>query len=367
MANFLDLEALEAVQQGIILLHESGRPTSANRSAYPWLRDCVANSGRWGKVIDDLNSGKVTSPVLIELAGNPPAKTTGASLVRNGQNAFAILIGLSSPKSSLQGKIPVDLQSTELFAFFSKHLSQSIEAIQLKTKNIVTRIGEDDIVKDVAELSDELVDLQYIFELTNSQLVAPLERIDIDELLGSLGNLLPSKIQLSGTPYQHTKGHHCLGVVYGRRPLLQQVFVSLLIHLGDTCRPGWSVTTDSRQIGNFLYLQYRAVAVKEKSRPLVRRPLEPVIQKVILSASLCEQIILAHDGQLTIKHQDLLRSGETSNFVDSIMIMLPTGAPGSTGKEPACNSCPAIAQAQQYAEDFATALNTMWIHAEENL
>lgn len=162
-------------------------------------------------------------------------------------------------------------------------------------------------------------------ECTTSQQNNHQERIIMDDILKAMGGFLLSKGQTTAIPYQHINRFGKVGPVYGDKVLLKQVLISLLAKLADTCKPGFSVRTELRQIGNFLYLQCQVVPVRKKNRALagyLGKPMQNVLPK-----SICEYVITAHGGHLSMKYQGLSEIDAQDKDIESITLMLPTGAP----------------------------------------
>jgi hypothetical protein len=357
------------LRDGLLRINAKGQVRSLNAAAQPWLRECVTQSDRIGKIIAAVKQGLLTLPYRFELFDNAQNNTQNNApppsevwLDHDGERDYVLLIlpktNYSTDNLDLEGNAALSM--TRKAAVCGLH-SLTLLGAEVRAEMSQLRVQLAEIMRPgtslvelrelAAALSIRLGEVSDLAALYQQDLAFTDERFALAPLIAEIYPTLPRQQGVNAISYHHSEGAS-LGQIYGHRAWMGLALIALLGRLGEGCPAGFRVNTSLRQLGDFVIVAGN-VAI-DRAHPAAKDAQVALPEQGFgLSLQICQRVFELHGGQLRIDYGDAPSdSPETGRFIVAFTLTLPTGLPTHDRTRVSCRSCRISEQAMETARDL---------------
>ncbi len=379
MALSIDMPLLNALQDGVVLLNQTGQVTDFNRAARPWLKACAKAQPLLAKHIQHQIKHPAPGPVAIEppepfapvvpIAPRQPPGLTGQAtlapglhLCRHGPQGYALVITAGQPQTDTAAE-----PKNRLFDLLGEAIRHEFTHWRSALDRAAPLAQPAPALADLASQSQRLSRLLVVFDQLSSmrdeQLPNQSQRLSLMALTQAVLAAMPQRradyalmVAPGGSARQH-------GMLYGHATLLTAGLRALLECLDQGAPPHSQIELWVRQSGRHVVLNSRFAsgsAVRPRSHAAAALGTEtaPGLHlEADLRLPLARRIVELHGGQLSTEPLDAAPSKPQRQGIAAFTLLLPTGAAGEPQRRPECIDCPTSQQAEAYARDLASLMS----------
>jgi hypothetical protein len=358
MSVGLDIQLMELMSEGVILLDRKCQMTDFNKAATPWVKHCLDSAPMLRQLIDSITQGLAFTPLAIPQLGLGLAANNQPDffLCTTESKGYAIFIAqapLPAPPLALQA------QDTDLFQLLGKETRHELTLF----RQMLSQTGTDqnDADKDLHQRSHRLSRLLLAFDqlaqLHQSNSFSAGDRLS-----------LPTLVEEVVQDMQKNKCGYVMDVptaeklpvgsaLYGDAQWLKCAVQVLLEGINHSA-PNYSrVTLRIRQNGSYIMLSSHYC--HEMTRSASVSPTRSVGSRRILQVDsdigvqISRRIVEMHRGQLMTTAMPEDATDTNPAGIESFTLILPLSTPAHGELPEICQRCPTTLQAEQFANDLA--------------
>lgn len=358
--NF-DMQVLNQMSEGVILLNRQGQVIGQNTAAKEWVQRCKAMDEPFKRIIDQVVQGRMELPIKMGLLAKPDLAGTplaDAWLCRDGLQNYAIFIAphklsASSPKQT----------EDRFISLLGNDVLQEMSTLRGLLHVTAGNAEERELaICKQSELVDTLLtEISGLAMLMQHEYLADEARVEMDKLITQL---LPTLQAAHHNPYVFKAGSVQQGVLFGKVSWLTYALRVLLQSLGQSAPPGAQIDVQMHQMGGFMVLNgsvagKHAIGLNASStdRQSIAANDDTAAHRALAQMMMCKRIIELHAGKLKFNFMtDMAGSNQHLPQMESFTLTLATGM-SNQQKTASCAECPVALQAQAYAQDMAVLLS----------
>lgn len=358
MSVGLDIQLLERMNEGVILLDRKGQMTDFNKAAMPWVRHCLDSAPMLRQLIDSVAQGQAKTPLAMPQLGlSLPAKTRpDFFLCTTDTNGYAIFVAqapLPTPPLALQA------QDTDLFQLLGKETRHELTLFRQMLSQ--TDTDQNDFSTDLHQRSHRLSRLLLAFDqlaqLHQSNSFSAGERLSLPTLVEEVVQDM-QKNKCGYVMDVPTAGKLPVGsALYGDAQWLKCAVQVLLEGINHSAPSYSRVTLRIRQNGSYIVLSshYSHEMTRSASVPLTpSKGLRRILHvDADIGVQISRRIVEMHRGQLIVTAMPEDATDSNPAGIESFTLILPLGTPANGELPLICQRCPTTLQAEQFANDLA--------------
>lgn len=363
----VDMQILQEMNDGVVLLDAQGSVLAHNDAADRWMQEGQSvRSALKGLVEHEANAG-APLPRQVELFLGPfnqPKTRTKAWLCRNGHQGYAVLIASPATRTAPAQAHVADTDASDMSSTLL--LSHNLGEQMAELRSLLGRAqGTTD---DHAKISVTYGDIDRLLQtICKLSLLKQRDHVFLDErldLVDELQHLIPSLATHPEVHYVFSPQPGPRGMVYGSKAWLNQALRVLLESLGRSAPTASNIEIALRQLGDFVVVTGHVVAGSGSCPPAhavahdkahaSSKDQSVLPQEQAIQQAMCRRIIELHAGQLKLEYMPTPGvSTAQEPQIESFTLTLATGLPEHERSRVSCKECRYTLQAQAYALDMA--------------
>lgn len=344
--NF-DIQQIETMSEGVVLLDNRAAVKAYNSAARAWLPECLGLTSSLQALITSEQAGRLLFPVAVSLQGTWGEQAPGkvdAWLCKDGRWNYALFIARPT--------LAQEFKSSET-RFVSLIGAEARQEMALLAELLRSRGDRDAILVQSARVERLLIEIDQLVALFQRDGLFLADRLSLRDLLKEILPGLPRQRGESAISYKLVEAANSLGTVYGDAAWLGYAFRQLLAELGASAPARAQVVLRLRQFGDFIFIsgnvQSSPGSRHAPGRAGAQDSNAPMVRDIRLQMS--RRIIELHGGHLKLIDAD------SGKGIESFTLDLLTGMPEAEHRRTSCAECPHVLQSYSYAEDISSLLS----------
>ena len=343
----LNMQLLERMAEGVILLDEQGLVTDFNAAAIPWVEHCLDVRALLRLQIDSVRSGQAQTPLTVaQWVASGGAKVDVFLWKAGTAQGYALFI---APVQSCAVPIAIEAGDADLFKLLGRETRHELTAF----RESLSQTGADLTVAGQAlrthsdRVSRLLVAFDQLARLHSSTPFFEGERLSLPALVEEV---LQEKHQTKCAYVVDSPAaisRQMASPLYGNAQWLKCALQVLIEGISNSAPHHSRVTLRIRQNGNYIVLSSHFVQESRKNAQSTGTQvlnLEPILHiDADIGVQISRRIVDMHGGQLIVADHPRL---------ETFTLMLPLGTPAQRVQPQVCSHCPTTLQAEKYATDL---------------